>query len=885
MSKIVSGNLKRDVRLARARGLQPLVRASVLWLASGTTGCSDDESTLALQTTAHIGVDAAADAGVTIGSVTGETGSSDTSNGVEPFETSGTTAAVTTPDVNTTSSLGSGETYVGATASSSVDVVPDSSTDTTRSTDELYSSTASETSTDVPDGGGDTGTQDIEPPVACGGADGGTPRVKAVATGALYTCAVLENGDVCCWGDNRYGQLGNASVASSAVGVKVAGISNVVALSAGGSTTCGLTETGEVFCWGNEFWSEEISFGVIPQRMVGLDDVKAIASGSSHACALTGGGQVYCWGDSSDGLLGNDALPPGKEPVLIEELEGIVAISTSGLAACAVRANGTVACWGSNRWGQLGDGSELVPGEYDNYSSSPVDVVGLSDVVGITASTAAFCALESNGSVWCWGGTDIESPPHATPLEVTGLGEVTSLTASSYTFCLTRPDRTAACWGENWAGQLGTGSFARSSTPLSVVGLSDVASLASSADSSHVCASRSDGTLACWGSNTYGQLGSGEFGLVGSSTPLQVAGDAVFVGVAAGVSHSCGLTEDEEVWCWGYDNETEQSEPVPRLIAGIEGAVAVDVANGVQCALRESGAVACWGNNDEGQLGDGTTESRNVPIDVPDLGGVVQVVTGLYGSVCAVIDDGTVKCWGSNGRGALATDPDAEDGVQFSSVPVAIANVADAIQVSVGALNTCALTTAGTVKCWGLHLVDGENLQARIEPPAVVDGLEGVTAISAGWDVTCALKSDKTVACWGRAYSSELGSVQPGDSLTVVPISGLTDVVQISAGADHICARRENGTVACWGSNQDGALGDGGPVIPFDYYGYGPRPQSATPIQVVGLTNVTNLDAGGGSTCATVATGETYCWGLNDSGQLGTGETPFSSVPVDVVWQ
>jgi alpha-tubulin suppressor-like RCC1 family protein len=164
----------------------------------------------------------------------------------------------------------------------------------------------------------------------------------------------------------------------------------------------------------------------------------------------------------------------------------------------------------------------------------------------------------------------------------------------------------------------------------------------------------------------------------------------------------------------------------------------------------------------------------------------------------------------------------------------------------------------------------------------LVEDLEGVTALSAGWGVTCALKSDKTVACWGDGYYGQLGDEPPSNTLTVVPIAGLTDVAQVAVGWEHVCVRQENGTVACWGSNANGELGTGELIEAYDPYAL--PPQSTSPVEVVGLSNVTNLAAGGGHTCATVATGETYCWGRNGVGILGTGETESSTTPVEVVF-
>lgn len=875
-----------------------LVRTSLMCLALGVVGCGDDGSVSPPNTE----LDAGVDAGVEAGPETDETRTSNT----ESTQGDSTDSTSTHTDVeSSTASTGpaseTSDTTEGTeSANTSASDVPDGSTGTSPTSDVPDGSTAS--TTDVPDGStsgatssdgsessGDTGEAVVlEPPVPCTDSDAGTIGAKSIATGYSHTCIAQTSGDVCCWGDNADRQLGNADVASSLVGVKIAGVSDVVALSAQETVTCALTESGEVYCWGNT-WSEEMSFGVTPQRVGELDDVVSISSGYSHSCALTESGQVYCWGSNFSGLLGDEEAPSGKTPVLIEELSGITAIIATDMDNCALRSNGTVACWGANVYGQLGDGSEIDPNDYYNYSTTPVDVVEISNVVAIAGSREANCALLSDGSVWCWGNIP-ESTTGAiqsTPVEMTGFGEVTSLVGASSGFCLTRPDATAACWGYNGVGGFGDGTVISSPTPVPVSGLTDVAVVASSSFANHTCALRDDGSVQCWGDNSSGQLGNGEVGLSISSTPLRVAGEAEFVGLSVGNNHSCGVTAAGEVSCWGFnsDGEVGNGQPwlhqsIPAAIPNLDDATAVAAGNGLTCVLRDEGDVACLGYNAYGQVGDGTTESRVAPTNVVDLDNVTNVATG-FDVACAVLEDATVQCWGDNRQGMFGTNPYIENGLTMSSVPVTVPGVTDAVQVSVGHSSSCALTSAGTVQCWGTAFVLTETGYSLVYlSPTVVQGVEGATSISSGWDVTCAVLSDQTVKCWGQGGYGVLGMDPPTNSLTPVTIDGLTDVAQVAVGYFHVCARRVNGTAACWGTREEGTLGDGLPVT-YGQYGAG---VSYSPVEV-GLTDVVNLAAGNNHTCATVAAGESYCWGRNFVGMLGSGETPFSTVPVDVVFQ
>lgn len=854
--------------------LEPVVRGSLLCLALAMAGCGDDGAPVA----PVADVDAGSDAGPSDGGTTdtGESSVVDTTSAVD------TTSGVSTSGATATTSNTGGETRA---------VVPDAGPDAASTQVEVEAGggggSGDSTSRDDADAG-DAGS--VAPLITCASEGACVTNPKAIAVGAQHTCVAVANGDVYCWGDNQYGQLGDGSVAPSVSPVKVSGVSDVVALSAGGSFTCAATEAGQVNCWGSHPWSEDVNFGLTPERVGQLNDVVSISSGSDHTCAVTEAGQVYCWGLNFSGILGDEAAPSGKEPVLVEGLEGVKAIVATDMTNCALRDNGSAACWGSNYFGLLGDGSEVDPNDYYAYSATPVDVVELTDAVTIVGHRESFCALRADGGVSCWGVVPefITGSSHSTPVAMPDLGEVVGLFGNSGGFCVTRPDQTAACWGYNGEGGLGNGSLQSSATPVTVSGLTDVVAVVGSSAALHSCALRSNGSVACWGRNDAGQLGGGEVGLGQSSTPVEVAGDAVFVGLSVGNNHSCGVTATGRVSCWGvnYDGELGNGqawlpESTPAALPNIDDATAVVAGNSLTCVLREGGAVDCLGSNSYGQVGDGATEPRVAPTSVVGLDDAAGVST-CFNSACAVRTDGTVQCWGDNSSGVLGTDPSAENGVASSSVPVTIDGVTDAVQVSAGRMTSCALTNAGAVQCWGLLFANSEEwTPATYLPPTLVAGIEDATALSSGTGVTCAVLGDGTVQCWGMAGSGGLPAELPGDSLTPVTIDGLTDVAQVAVGYEHVCARRVNGTVACWGSRSGGILGDG---LPITYDEYSEDAVAYTPVEVVGLTDVTNLAVGDNHSCATVASGKTYCWGRNFGGMLGSGETPYSTLPVNVVW-
>ncbi len=669
-----------------------------------------------------------------------------------------------------------------------------------------------------------------------------------------------------------------------------------------------------------------------------------IAAGGAHTCAVAAGG-VQCWGLNADRQLGTSPPYPwsSSTPRNVTGLGVPVSAVAAGEAhSCALTSAGGVKCWGDNSYGQVGNGATITE---PVSVASPVDVVGLtSGVKAIAAGGNTTCALTTGGAVRCWGmnGSGQLGQGHlgnaapgmsSVPLQVYGLTSgIASISVGQHHVCAVEQGGRAHCWGGNSYYELAWNGWHFSGLPLSL-GSTNFSEVDAGED--HTCGVTTSGTVLCWGRNSEGQLGNGSVS-PRSAAMVQLSGlGSDTVDIAVGNQTSCALSSTGVVKCWGRN----YSGGVPVVVPGVASdTVGIEFGGseyigsaGTACALARPGAMRCWGASNHGQFGNGTSNGAWSPTPVLVNGGnrfspaslsvrmtatettafigstisyqVTVTNVGRYPLTNVVLTDAKASCGSLPSTLALGASETincthvvvSQDVGIYSNTASAVA--AEATEPSSATVNVTVpapvpnMTVTVTAAEASVGVGQTMHFQVKVENTGNV-ALENISmtfpggtcpvAVAASLLAGLASQTSCTrVATWqdvgtytAQPYANAPPQITPNitGSATVTVVAPAENLPPtISVGSGHACGVTTNGALKCWGANDFGELGTGS------------SSPSNVPVAVSGLSSgVRSVSAGADHTCAVLNSGALQCWGDNTSGQLGNGTTTPSSLPVNV---
>jgi len=727
----------------------------------------------------------------------------------------------------------------------------------------------------------------------------------AIAAGLNYSMAMKADGTVWAWGENSAGQLGVGigtplALTPQQVGTVMGGVQSP--LGGGFLHSAAVKYSGAMWSWGDnvlgELW--------LPPSVVGTNRPAQAANAgyvmiaaNNHVDSTLGmkvDGTVWAWGANEFGQLGiGSSIPSTNVPVQVVGLSNVQMIALGGdinptanpslqtAHGMALMADGTVKAWGRNSYGQLGNGTTT-------DANSPVQVLGLSNVVSVAAGGRFSLALRSDGTVWAWGsnrdhndnntmGVLGANTPNFTnrPMRVVTITNVVAIAAGTFAAVAIRSDGLALVWGGNLAGEQGTGDTDNNSYPTPRSLVTNATQVAASCLSLY--AVRADGTVWGWGRNANGQLGDGT--TTSPRTPRQAIGLTNVVKLACGHYNVRALKSDGTVWGWGLSSNGQLGDNVtsittPTQISFLNNIIDISGGKYHSTWLTCCGTVWGSGTNNLGQLGNPVRVTPQV--EIKEFYALNATTFGAYHSL-SLKADGSVWTVGANWTGQLGTG----SGVISTNEPLKIGSLSNVVQVVSGQDHCMALTTNGQVWSWGYNGQGqlGNGTTITTNRPILVSSLSNVRQVACGFYHSMALLTNGTIRAWGYGGYGNLGNGSTNSEVNPVTVAGLNNVVAIAAGGYHNLALKSDGTVWSWGYNGYGQLGDNT---------YDPDPLSPntvphwTPTQVLGpggvgfLTNIVDIVAGGYHSMALSSDGYVYAWGGSWLGQVGDGGTNYAQV-------
>lgn len=616
---------------------------------------------------------------------------------------------------------------------------------------------------------------------------------------------------------------------------------------------------------------------VVHVRVEPFQDLVAretLVLGAAHSCALASDGRAFCWGDNQAGALGVGDATDRNAPTPVAFPGTFVSLAAGPGHTCGIEPEGALWCWGANEAGQLGR-------EGGPYEVAPGPVLPGTRFLDVAAGGDHTCALTDQGRPLCWGAgaSSAGGDPRGGPAPVAGATSYREIAAGHRVACGLGASGRVTCWGRSVhvarrPMESPGAAFATIRGALDVCGLTragDVACRDAQAQGvrfrtdvsgppirrlavgwSHRCGVLDSGATWCWGQDDHGQLGRRLLPAFPARPPGPVEDDPGFVEVAAGHTHTCGVTGEGALYCWGERADGRlgsdprggvPSRPVP--VATDRRFSRVSVGDQHTCGLEPDGSAWCWGSNASGQLGRQSPLLTGVPLPVSG-GRAFRDIRAGGSHTCALSPDDTMWCWGGSDRGRAYEPRLVTDGADIVAM--------DAGR-SVSGITACAIRRGGSIVCW----------PRDYELPWTIPSERGLRTISVGSSHGCGFDPDGALLCWGRNNWSQLGRGAPTETDEALgPVLSEASFRHVSAGSHTSCAIDEDARIHCWGKGIDGELGDG-------YEGTSVPHLGAAPRAVLGGHRFLDVQVGSGAACGLDVDRRILCWGTVSSGVLWQG--------------
>ena len=584
-------------------------------------------------------------------------------------------------------------------------------------------------------------------------------------------------------------------------------------------------------------------------------------------------------------------LAPSQQGAFLM-INGIITLFlTAPPHVCAIGADQRGHCWGRNNAGQLGDGTIL-----DRAVATPIALAN--SLVAITTGGEFSCALDTSQNAWCWGvnfngvfgnGT---TTPSSTPVPAGSGKKFVDLAAGYLHVCGIDTNGATWCWGDNRGALLGIGNLSPAFATVPTRVNPDPGFVRLSSGGSGTCGLTAQGAVHCWGT-----AGTSFRFIAPPLGPTLISTSPAFTRISVGQLHACGLTMDRRAFCFGDNlfgqlgDGTTNVRTVPTLVGGGKNWRFISAGDFWTCGITTENAALCWGSNSEGMLGNGTTDEAHLPVAVNGTGTPpFAVIAAGDQETCGLTVVGVGYCWGH--RGTLA---DGDYG--YAETPVQVLGATNATDLALHRPFGCYVNANKQLRCWA-------ETEDRTSAQVPTFGNRAAKAVSGAYLTGCIIVDPAaTISCWGFGYRGQLGTGSTADQAAPTPIVSNRTFSSVANGTWGACGISTAQELFCWGNDQliptqvmvgttftQVAGGDFGGACALAVSGIaycGEFPNLTTAI-LPPPGKTWSMMAHGRSSfglplrCGLVTTGEAYCMGENNLGQVGDGTTTnrTSMVPV-----